>query len=294
MPYQSPLHLLDSLQIQPSQLNPAGLVQVRKKILAEFNLTSDITITVGNKQYTKDEALKAIDQLKELQHLNDHAAIFQDKPLLDWLENPTEAEFPIQSISDRHWSGQQSLFFDEILADGLQTYCSFLLKRRQFSTIIEPLALAFSLPDPLPYACQETICEFIQEITAQLEEAKKVPNHKRDLAAFGFIVYDDWADFLNSLPEQAFWHMVNDYCVAAVNYTVAVQHDQRHFVYEITHQLVRTKCDTGLKTTIQSNYQIYKENYHHKPGAIETKSRSYGWVIWLVVVLIKLAIACGG
>ncbi|GAB4013977.1 hypothetical protein GCM10028808_34950 [Spirosoma migulaei] len=294
MPYQSPLHLLDSLQIEPSQLNPAGLVQVRKKILAEFNLTPDITIAVGNKQYTKDEALKAIDQLKELQHLNDHAAIFQDKPLLAWLENPTGAEFPIQSISDQHWSGQQSPFFDEILADGLQAYCSYLLKRRQFSTIIDPLALAFSLPDPLPYTLQETIYEFIQDITAQLEEAQKVPNHRRDPTTFGYIVYDDWADFLNSLPKSAFWHVVNDYCVAAVNYTVAVQHYLRDFVYEITHQLVRTNCDSGLKTTIQSNYQIYRENYHHKPGATETKSRSYGWVIWLVVILIKLVIACSG
>lgn len=294
MSYQSPLHLLDSLHIQPSQLNPAGLVQVRKKLLAEFNLTPNITITVGNKQYTKDEVLKAIDQLKELQYLNDHAAIFQNKPLLTWLENPTGAKFPSTSISDLYWSGQQTPFIDEILAEGLLTSCASLLKRRQFSTIKEPLIVAFSLPDQWQYGVQETIYEFLHGITTQLEEAKKAPDHQRDQSTFGFILYDNWADFLNSLPKDTFWHAINDYCVEAVNYTVAVQHDQRHFVYNITHQLVRTNCDSGLKTTIQSNYQIYKENYHHKPGVPATKSRSYGWVIWVVIVLIKLALACNG
>lgn len=294
MPYQSPLHLLDSLQIQPDQLNPAGLVQLRKKILAEFNLTPASTIAIGDKQYTKDEALKAIDQLKEIQHLDDHVGIFQDKPLVAWLENPTEEAFPSKSISERRWNGQPNSFFDEILAEALQTYCSLLLKHWQFSTIKEPLAIAFSLPYQHQYGIQEMVYRQLTDIITLIDEAIEKPNHKQDSASFGFIVYDDWADFLNSLPQDVFEDVINSYCVAAINYTVAIQHDQRHFVYEITHQLVRTKCDSGLKTTIQSNYQIYKENYHHKPGAMETKSRSYGWMIWLFVILVKLAIGCNG
>ncbi|MVM35157.1 hypothetical protein GO755_34355 [Spirosoma sp. HMF4905] len=284
MSYQSPLHLLDSLQIQPDQLNPAGLIQIRKKLLAEFNLTAAITISVGDKQYTKDEALKAIDQLKEVQYLNDHAVIFQDKSLLAWLEHPTTAAFPAQSISKLRWSGQQNPFFDEILAEALETYCSFLLKHRQFSMIKEPLSVAMSLPVQWQYGVQEIIYKQIKDITALIDEAQKRPDHKQDREIFGFIVYGNWADLLNSLPEESFWRIINDYCVAAVNYTVVVQHNQRHFVYEITHQLVRINCDSGLKTTIQNNYQIYKENYHTK-----TKSKNKNWSSWWFWALIVLA-----
>ncbi|QMW06219.1 hypothetical protein [Spirosoma foliorum] len=286
MPYQSPLHLLDSLQIEPDQLNPAGLVQLRKKLLAEFNLTPAITIAIGDKQYTKDEALKAIDQLKEIQHLDDHASIFQDKPLLAWLENPTMALFPYKSIIDLHWSGHSNDFCDEILADALQPYCSFLLKQRRFSPLKEPLSVTFSLPIHYQYGILEVIYEQLEDINSLIDEAKKAPNFKQDQATFGFILYDDWPDFLNSLPEETFEGIINSFCVAAINYTVAAQHDQRYFVYDITHQLVRTNCDEGLKKTIQGNYQVYKANNSNGKGWSS-------WWFWGFIVLAQfLARAC--
>jgi hypothetical protein len=63
MTYQSPLHILDSLHITPDELTPEGITRLRKKLLAEFSLTSDITIEVNGQSYTKDEILKVIDQL---------------------------------------------------------------------------------------------------------------------------------------------------------------------------------------------------------------------------------------
>ena len=85
MTYQSPLHILDSRHITPDELTPEGITRLRKKLLAEFSLSSDITIDVNGQAYTKDAILKVIDQLKEVDNLVLHKAIFSRKPLLDWL-----------------------------------------------------------------------------------------------------------------------------------------------------------------------------------------------------------------
>lgn len=298
MAYQSPLHLLDGLNLLPSELTPASLGQLRKKLLAEFNLTPSYTIAVGDRQYTKDEALKAIDRLKDVSDLSEHVLIFQDKPLLDWLEKPTEAAFPAKSISEKRWGGGPTDFWNQTLASALQTHCAWLLKNHLFSQAKEPLAVAFALPSTYQNDILGILYEQIHEVVMALEVAIERPNSARDSAAFGFIVYDDWADFLNSLPEYTFWGIVNSFCVNAVNYTVTVQHTQRHFVYEITHQLVRIKCDEDLKKTIKNNYAIYRENYHLRPGAPQASSdsqkntRNYWLIFWVLFMLAKAALYC--
>ncbi|GAB4030336.1 hypothetical protein [Spirosoma gilvum] len=296
MAYQSPLHLLDGLKLLPSGLTPASLVQLRKKLLAEFNLTPDYTIAIGDRQYTKDEALKAIDRLKDVSNLSEHVLIFQDKALLAWLEHPTEEVFPSKAVSEKRWGSEPSVFWNQTLANALQEHCSWLLKNRLFSQAKEPLAVAFALPVQYQDGILGMIYEQIHDVVSALEVAIERPSSARDSAAFGFIVYDDWADFLNSLPEYTFWGIVNSFCVNAVNYTVTVQHTQRHFVYEITHQLVRIKCDENLKKTIKSNYAIYRENYHLSPGAPRTNSkndkRNYWWIFWVLFMLGKAMAFC--
>ncbi|WP_080059206.1 hypothetical protein [Spirosoma aerolatum] len=298
MAYQSPLHLLDGLQLVPSELTLSSLGQLRKKILAEFNLTPDYSITVGDRQYTKDEALKAIDRLKDVSNLSEHVLIFQDKPLLAWLERPTEEVFPAKAISEKRWGGNQTEFWQQTLSSALQAHCSWLLKNHLFSQAREPLAVAFALPSHHQDGILGMIYGQIHEVVVALEVAIERPSSARDSAAFGFIVYDDWADFLNSLPEYTFWGIVNEVCVNAVNYTVAVQHTQRHFVYEITHQLVRIKCDEDLKKTIRNNYAIYRDNYHLSPGAprmstdSEKGTRNYWLIFWVLFMLAKAALYC--
>jgi hypothetical protein len=291
MAYKSPLYLLDSLHLQPDELTPDGLVRLRKKLIAEFNLSAGVTITVGDKQYTKDEALKAIDRLKDSDHLSEHAIIFRDKALLGWLENPISEPFPAKSISEQRWSGRPTDFFYSVLAEALLKHCSWWLSKRKFGLLKEPLAVAFALPVALQDDLLTMIYEQLENVVATLEAAIEQPHHGHDHAAFSFIIYDDWPDFLNSLPSGTFWGVINDFCINAINYTVSIQHDQRQFAYEITHQLIRTNCDEGLKTTIQSNYVIYRTNYY-KPSTAEASSPNYWRIGWVIIILLKLAYTC--
>lgn len=290
MPYQSPLHILDSLQIQPDDLTPVTLNQLRKKILAEFNLKNEVTITIGKQQYTKDEVLKAIDRLKDVEHLNSHSLIFKNKPLLTWLENPGRISFPAQTVSNLRWSGQQDEFYLNVMQEALREHLHLLLKTRRFRQAEKPLETAFSLPEYGQYDIRVLIFEHLYDVISLIGEAYEAPDYARDVATFGFITDPAWTDFLNNLPDE-FEGAINDYCVKAINYTVAIQHKQQEFVYEISSQLVQTRCDESLKFTIQQNHNIYDGKYN---GATNNTGSSISWrTIWVIIwILITVVRAC--
>ncbi|MFC0181076.1 hypothetical protein ACFFJX_00220 [Pseudarcicella hirudinis] len=86
MSYHSPLHLLVCLQISPDEINAESILRLKSKLLAEFSLTTDITININGTAYTKDAILKIIDQLKVVDDLTIHKEIYSKTSLLNWME----------------------------------------------------------------------------------------------------------------------------------------------------------------------------------------------------------------
>ncbi len=81
--YTSPLGFLKSfgLEYETSNLN-----LLKKKLLAELDLSGKSTITIKNKEYTKHDIVNIADNLKDVKDLNFHQAILEDPFLLDFLE----------------------------------------------------------------------------------------------------------------------------------------------------------------------------------------------------------------
>ena len=280
MPYQSPLHILDSLQISPDDLNSEGIGRLRKKLLAEFSLNTDITIKVSGNDYTKDAILKVIDQLKETDNLALHKEIFSRKPLLNWLENPVKGNFPYElasqvlDITDSHW-------YQNILQEALLLAVKFHFRKRQFATTTNLLQFLTNLSDIYGYVVYDLMHDEIHTIIELIETAQKSPNVRQDRESFGFITEPEWTDFLNNLPNY-FEETRENYCYAAVNYTVAVQKKDRNWTYEISSQLDQTLCGEHIKKTISSNHEIYTNNFQGK----STSERS-GWSwLWIIVVIV--------
>ena len=284
MPYQSPLHILDSLHITPDELTPEGITRLRKKLLAEFSLSSNITIDVNGQAYTKDEILKVIDQLKEVDNLVLHKAIFSRKPLLDWLENPQKGFFPqdlAQEVLDKNLEND---FYQSMLQYSMAEYVKVHFKKRHFTRLQMAVNFWENLQEEYRYEIHDVIYNEIQVVIDEIEYASQNLNISENKERFGFISEPQWTDFLNNLPAN-FEGIREAYCYAAVNYTVTIQRKDRKWTYEISSQLDQTLCDGSIKDTISSNHSIYADNYHGTSSSTEDSS-SWSWVARIIFFVI--------
>jgi hypothetical protein len=287
MTYQSPLHILDSLHITPDELTPEGITRLRKKLLAEFSLTSDITIDVNGQSYTKDAVLKVIDQLKEVDNLVLHKAVFSRKSLLDWLENPQRSVFPQDLAQEVLDENLESDFYQKTLQTSLANYVKTHFKKRHFIQLQKTVPFIANLQEEYHYDVYNVIHGEIQVIIDEINHARKNPNIRENKERFGFISETQWTDFLNNLPND-FEGIREDYCYAAVNYTVAIQRKDKKWTYEISNQLNHTLCDGSIKDTIKNNHQIYADNYYADPNSTSEDKSLLSWIFRIIIIILFL------
>jgi hypothetical protein len=77
-------------------LDKANLHLAKKRLLAELELSSDVTILRGSVEMTKNDVITQFDKLASLENWDFHRLIFADKGLLDFLQN-------------KKWNGQFEL-----------------------------------------------------------------------------------------------------------------------------------------------------------------------------------------
>ena len=261
MTYKSPLHILDSLHITPNELTPEGITRLRKKLLAEFSLSSDITIDVNGQAYTKDEILKVIDQLKEVDNLVLHKAIFSRKPLLDWLENPQKGFFPQDLAQEVLDENLENDFYQNMLQSALANYVKFHFKKRHFIQLQKTVPFIANLQKEYRYEVYDVLSTEIQVIIEEIKNARKKPNVKKDKEIFGFISEPQWTDFLNDLPD-IFEGIRDNYCDETNNYTVSIPSKYKQWTFEISVQLVQTLCNNKfIKEAIEHNHEVYSTDY---------------------------------
>ncbi len=287
MPYQSPLHILDDLEFAPGQINPEGLNRLRKKLLAEFSLNPAVTINVRGKAYTKDEILKTIDVLKATDNLEGHQYIFQNKNLLNWLENPTQVVMPTKEIKDLIAEKSDDSFLLDRIEAALYDKIKSCVRKRDFKAAGSPMSVVIALPFFHSSGVYDFLYNELQSIIDSINAARKRPdpNIAEDKKTFGFITFSDWTDFLNGLPDD-FEGARDDYCRSAVNYSVGVQKKDREWVYHISHQLNQTQCDESLGDVIHDNHKIYTDNYSG------SGTSDWGWVrivLFILFVIFRMA-----
>ncbi len=293
MPYQSPLHILESLEIRLEELTEEGINRLRKKLLSEFNLNTSITIDIKGKAYTKDAILKTIDRLKDVTNLKDHQYFFERKNLLTWLENPLKSKFPQSEIKDVFDFYPDDEFRHGILANAFDEYIKHYFKNNHFKKINEVLSFVPRLCDDHSYEIYENIYSDLAEIVDSINEAQQAPKIKSDKAKFSFIIEPEWTDFLNNLPDD-FEVLRDAYCYAAVNYTVEIQAKDRKWTYEISSQLAQTACERDLKDVIDKNHAIYRDNYYNTGSSSEDSMWSSPRVIFFaIIIIVRIVASCG-
>jgi hypothetical protein len=294
MSYQSPLHILESLQISPNELTDESVNRLRKKYLAEFNLNPTTTIDINGKAYSKDEVLKTIDSLKEVDNLAGHQNIFEKKNLLAWLEKPLKSRFPNQEIKEIFDSNVNHDFYFPILINAFEEYVDHYIKCQQFRKIEEALVYIPNLGMERSSLIYESINTEIENVIELLVVAKKDLSPRANRLKFRFITEPEWTDLLNSLPD-GFDEVRTNYCFHATNYTAAIHTLDLRWAYEISSQLVQTNCDPELKKSIDKNHSICSDNYfrsEENAGGGGGDTGGWGWiriVLFLIIIVARMA-----
>jgi hypothetical protein len=258
MSYQSPLHILKSLNLSPDDLDSDNLNRLRKKLLAEFNLTDEITIEINGNQYTKDEVLKTIEKLRQIDDLAIHKAIYEQNGLSRWLENPNEKGIPFDKIQRVLDDFPEKDWFREFVKQSFHTQVKSFFKNRQFGGFSDFSLHLNNFDEDLNYDILETFQIQINQIINNINEATKNPNIKHNKSDFGFISESNWTDFLNSLP-SSFESVIDSYLVIATNYTVAILRKDLEWTCEISSQLLRiNNSNESLKEAITQRHNYYE------------------------------------
>ncbi len=283
MTYQSPLHILNSLHIAPDELTSVGITRLRKKLLAEFSLTSDITIDISGQSYTKDAILKVIDELKEVDNLVLHKAIFSRKPLLDWLENPKKCFFPHELAQEVFDENLESGFYQNTIQSSMTDYVKIHFRKRNFTQLQMAIDFLTNLKDEYKYDVYDVLSSEIKTIIEEIKNARKKLNVKKNKEIFGFISEPQWTDFLNNLPEN-FGRIRDNYCSVTNNYLVSTQGKYKQWTFEVSAQLIQTLCEKSLKEVLESAHEIYSTSYGLL-AQLEHSSYNSGIISIIIVVI---------
>ena len=86
MNYINPFHILSNHVRDGEKIDKALLKRVKKRLLSEFELMDSATILIGDNEFDKNAILQFFDKIEKDQALYQHWKIYQNKPLLEFLE----------------------------------------------------------------------------------------------------------------------------------------------------------------------------------------------------------------
>lgn len=279
MTYKSPLHIVKNLSDDESfEINQANLVRLRKKLLADLNLSGDITLNVNGKSYSKDEIIKTIDQLLDAPDLLLHEFIYNHSFLLRYLEDETlslnPAAYKELVIPEDLQEKLNHLLYERIQLD---------LKKNISSRKFTPAKLTLRIIPFLPEQYQELLYEDLNASLTTLHsflyeiEHSISLSHKKEIQ---FLSYASWAEFLNDLPDE-FEYLKYDLINRTINIVVGYHKLSRHdsdLVKGISTVLTKMVCVDEQAVLIKSNHKVFTAG----------ETSDYGFLKYIGVAIIIL------
>ena len=281
--YISPIRLLNHLDI--SLQGDINVGRIKKQLAAEFDFNTSGIIEVAGFAYNKSDVFEELENLDFLERLSYHKRIWENKHLLATLEtnvvNLQEVFAELKNFSN-----------DEVFDNFISPY---------FAISFNNVARGYLNPARLQvlgdwYRCESYV--LIQDKEEAYKATRIFLNENirllKNVNAQNFKTFRPqiahWftrggANFFNNLPDnfhdekhQIVFHMIN-ICVAI----------QRNFKYDCK---VLSKELTSMQN-LPSDYQkIIDGNHRIYMGESASRSndgeKSYGWIIWVVIVVIRI------
>jgi hypothetical protein len=295
--YKSPLHILSGFDSDVTELSkPDFLLRLRKKLLAEFNLSNSATIDINGVAYSKDEIIKTIDVLMGNPQMPMHSFVFANKNLLIFLENDNSTITPFQ-LKDIVIPEEVKPLLGPLMLERLSINLKKAFHSRNFDRAFDMIVYLPQLPEEEKLTLEEEINKNLVNIEEHIEYVRS-SGYKNLTLELAYLKKDSFATLLNKLPSD-FFYTINSLVSEIINTMVFYQKMRGHdeaFLYDLSINLCRIKCDEELMKLIRSNHAAFSQNYKGRSESNDGSffsGRGVYIIIVVVIFLIRIATTCG-
>jgi hypothetical protein len=277
------------------------LFRLRKKLLLEFNLGNSSTIQINGQSYSKDEIIKIIDLLLNDTLMPTHIFIFNNKRLLDFLENNDSkvgpgklglVEFPEEIATE----------LEPLLRDRINGGMKRAMDMGDFEGALKLKEEILLLPDPDLYDVTDTIHTQLLRLIEKVR-AKRADNCGNIDKELSFLEKKALAEFLNVLPPEfidTVTSVVSNILYAMTDYSQHANYN-RKYLLSVCEMLLLVNCNSTWSAMVLMLYNKVKSG-HAFPGSNSKQSQSSGNSKWtefavyggLLLLVILLKIGLGG
>ena len=280
--YQSIIRLLEHSGVDVSA--PLNLSRLKKQLNAEFDFSATGFIEVDGHSYSKADVFEELDQPQFEQRFIYHTRVWKCKFILSLLE---DYEFNYPAFKDQMESFNNDAAFDEFFSPYFAASFNYLsgkfLNENRFLEMGQLLAFEeFILAGDREEAFRP-LRLFLEENLKVFRNLNK-ENYKTFRPQLQKWSVSYWSRVFNGLPDEYFDYK-NEYAYYLVNLTVAIQQSHPADCVAISTELT---CMNDLPEEMQKTILNNHAAYTNKKGS----SVNWGWVVWLVIILLRVAAGC--
>jgi hypothetical protein len=263
-----------------------NISRIRKQIVAEFAMAEDGFITIDHCTYNKNDVLAEIDDPNFLERWPMHQIVWQNKQILELLEDETINMDTIgQQMNDYRKDDAFIQFISPYLKTPFNNMCRSLLYPPQLSILSVFLKMQqFILPIDAEEAFS-SVSKYLHEQERIMRNTTQQNYHinKAELLPWR---NDSWSGFLNLLPNHLY-EIKEDVVINLINLSVATQNTYSEDAKAYSAEMVKLSgIDAEHRQLILDNHRVFNSSKIGASG--NTDPKSYWWIVWVIVIVIRL------
>ena len=252
MKYRNPLALLEKMNgAAIDATDPAAVSLLRKKILAELELTDDKVLVIDGEGFSKNDLLLFFDSLKNKTELHFHEEIKSDPGLSEFLATGMLAGLFADNAlyKDNSFLSFIAPFYEPLFTTAVLTS----LQQQQVLTLQYLFLNPVLLDGERMKRCYDKIFRLLKEQRTKVERTRTVlAKDHRDLSQeVDQYIGHTQVQLLNALPD-AFHMQRSDYGIAVINLALELNvHGDRKKALEILVALQQLSCISYVQEHIE-------------------------------------------
>lgn len=282
MKYRNPLALLEKMNgAAIDSTDTAAVSLLRKKILAELELTEDKVLAINGEGFSKNDLLLFFDHLKNKTELYFHQEIKSDPVLSEFLATGT--------ITGRYadkalYKDRSFLFFIAPFYEPLFTIAVLnSMQQQRVATLQNLFTNPVLLDGPCMKRCYDKIFRLLKEQYTALEEMRKA------IANGGLINWQQVANYtdhtqvqlLNALPD-AFHLERSEYGILLINFALALHtNGHKKEALKILANVQQLKSVSYVQENVVKYIQYVKGGLPNRPAPVKAKAATTRLGKWL-------------
>jgi len=295
MQYQSPIKVLSSFLNEGENFSKTDLNMLKRRILAEFELSGKSTISTAEGEFSKNDILAIFDKQKTGDDFQYHIMIAEMPDVLEFLEynySETIIKFDAPAFNDSNFLN----FVSPYLANSLGNYFAACILNPEYNPKNVLLQSYPILPEHEPYLL-EPVYSAVDEIITAIEEIKPtLPSRENIPLAASYFGHARIRVF-NLLPRKYFTTAIDLFGSCGIEFIIDyLEKSGKKITYSddikfIFRQVQKLQISGNVKNKIAA-IDEFMSGYQSKT---EDNSGGVGkfvfFIIFVVITVIRLALS---